>query len=261
MASRFLGERSQSHNKLKARLAFSLCTSFHHNPRNLKRPWYILWDSVLHDLVDAFDNILVCPQYALWYVPEEGEEEPNSDQSDMDVDGDYHPDLEDEDGDDDDDYDYEEYIEANTRHQVQVVEGKARNRDGETEVKIEVQPSSDDLNIKGEFPKSPRSPLSSAPSLSSRASHDGAQGDRTTDTIFTDAGGTTERIPDFILLHVSARRLPRGYFRFEHLLGLQITHQCCAVIVENKKAPVRLLRHASRPRRSVVLALCRLLAP
>ncbi|KAH9061129.1 hypothetical protein EDB87DRAFT_1576497 [Lactarius vividus] len=57
---------------LKGQLMKSACSSFPYNPRNLENPWYGLWTMELLKLTEPFNNVVVIPQYALWYtLPEE----------------------------------------------------------------------------------------------------------------------------------------------------------------------------------------------
>lgn len=50
----------------------SVCSSFRYNPRNMENPWYGLWTISLLKLEESFNNIIIVPQYALWYtLPEE----------------------------------------------------------------------------------------------------------------------------------------------------------------------------------------------
>jgi hypothetical protein len=67
-------------------------------------------------------------------------------------------------------------------------------------------------------------------------------GNITTDSVGTIVGSdTAELLPDFVILHFLAKHLPVNHPRFSQLGGMAITHQCCPVIVENKKAPSRRL--------------------
>ncbi|KAH9031942.1 hypothetical protein EDB84DRAFT_1578661 [Lactarius hengduanensis] len=63
---------------LKGQLMKSACSSFRYNPRNLENPWYGLWTMELLKLTEPFNNVVVIPQYALWYMlpKEEPEIEP-----------------------------------------------------------------------------------------------------------------------------------------------------------------------------------------
>jgi hypothetical protein len=59
---------------LKAQLSKSCCASYYWNPRNLERPWNL----TLCQLTEGFDNMIVIPQYPLWYIPDgdsDGEEQ------------------------------------------------------------------------------------------------------------------------------------------------------------------------------------------
>jgi len=67
-------------------------------------------------------------------------------------------------------------------------------------------------------------------------------GNITTDLVGTITGSdTAELLPDFILLHLLVKHLPANHPCFSQLCGMVITHECCPIIVENKKAPSRQL--------------------
>jgi hypothetical protein len=67
-------------------------------------------------------------------------------------------------------------------------------------------------------------------------------GNTTTDSVGTiPDGSAAELYPDFVIIHLLAKSLPVNHPHFNRLGGLVITHQCCPVIVENKKAPSRTL--------------------
>ena len=67
-------------------------------------------------------------------------------------------------------------------------------------------------------------------------------GNTTTDSVGTiPDGSAAELYPDFVIIHLLAKSLPVNHPHFNRLSGLVITHQCCPVIVENKKAPSRTL--------------------
>jgi hypothetical protein len=55
------------------------------------------------------------------------------------------------------------------------------------------------------------------------------------------AGNAAELFPDFAIVHLLGKRLPEGHPHFERLHGILITHECCPVVVENKKFPERSL--------------------
>lgn len=170
------------HNPLKYAVGKSFCSSFRHNSRNIERPWYGPWCQVLTDLTEQFDNMIVVPQFPLWFLPQDddSDEEENSD-TDMDS------------------MDGRDYL-------------LVSQRDGDEQSS---EPGEvDDTDV----------------------------GNITTDTVGTIAGsGAAELFPDFVIIHVLAKHLPVNHIRFTQLGGVVITHQCCPVILENKKAPSRSL--------------------
>src|SRR5882762_4030714 len=69
------------HNSLKYAVGKSFCSSFRHNSHNLERPWYGPWCQVLTDLTQQFDNMVVVPQFPLWFIQqdEDSDEEESGD--------------------------------------------------------------------------------------------------------------------------------------------------------------------------------------
>jgi len=66
----------------KAILEKSFAFSRTFDPRNLEYHWYPLWNQTLSDLVSRVPNLIIAPQYPLWFVPqgdEEIEDDGNSD--------------------------------------------------------------------------------------------------------------------------------------------------------------------------------------
>lgn len=45
--------------------------------------------------------------------------------------------------------------------------------------------------------------------------------------------------PDFVILHFRTKPLCSNHPRFVQLAGIRITHECCPIIVENKRMPTR----------------------
>jgi hypothetical protein len=172
-----------NHNTLKYQVAKSFCSSYRYNPRNIERVWYGPWCQVLSDLVEEFDNMVVIPQFPLWFIP--GDEEP--DESD------------DAPATDDESLDELDCFRA-----------------------IPDEWDEDERHIK-------RKDLDLI-------------ADITTDSIGTLPGSNVaELFPDFAIVHLLAKRLPQGHPHFKRLHGIQITHECCPVVVENKKFPKRSL--------------------
>jgi hypothetical protein len=169
-----------SHNRLKAKIAKSFCSSYHWNIRNQERPWYGLWALTLKDLMQPFDNLLVVPQYPLWFAYDDAEPLADSDDDGIDE-----------------------------------LDMFREERDGdEEEVNGEANTSWVDEGL-------------------------------STDSMTTVPDGNAPQLfPDFIILHFLAKHLPLGHPRFQHLAGLQITHECCPLVAENKSFPRRSLSGA-----------------
>ncbi|KAI9570976.1 hypothetical protein HD554DRAFT_2080235 [Boletus coccyginus] len=60
---------------LKAHFARSCAISSTHNRRNLEAPWYSAWCHTLTQLVEDFADLIVCPQYTIYFTPESPEDE------------------------------------------------------------------------------------------------------------------------------------------------------------------------------------------
>lgn len=69
------------HKPSKYAVSKSLCSSFCHNPCNLQRPWYGPWCQVLTDLTEQFDNMIVIPQFPLWFIPEDDDSDSDEEES------------------------------------------------------------------------------------------------------------------------------------------------------------------------------------
>lgn len=81
--------------KDKTILETSFAFSRTFNSRNIEFHWYALWAQILSDLVADVPNLIVVPQFPVWYVPTKDDDDDDDDDED---DGD-----EDDDEDDDDD--------------------------------------------------------------------------------------------------------------------------------------------------------------
>lgn len=79
---RLPGHLSHTLSIPKAALAVATAYSTTTNPRNLEHYWYACWDGICNDLTADIPNALVCPQFPLWFKPEESD---NEDQDDHDI--------------------------------------------------------------------------------------------------------------------------------------------------------------------------------
>ncbi|OJA13685.1 hypothetical protein AZE42_05531 [Rhizopogon vesiculosus] len=96
--------------RYKAMLQRSFAFSRTVNPRNLEFHWYPLWHQTLSDLVADVPNLIVAPQYPVWFVPQDDEEheDGSNDQQDNKDDDEDDEDNNNKDDDDDDDDDDDE---------------------------------------------------------------------------------------------------------------------------------------------------------
>lgn len=63
------GRRQNPVKPYSATLQHSLGYSRTFNPRNLEYHWYPLWSQTLSDLIADIPNLIVAPQFPLWFVP------------------------------------------------------------------------------------------------------------------------------------------------------------------------------------------------
>ncbi len=64
--------------------------------------------------------------------------------------------------------------------------------------------------------------------------------DTTEDSLITlPEPNAAELLPDFVILHFRLRPLQPEHPRFLQLAGVRITHECCPIIIENKRMPPR----------------------
>jgi hypothetical protein len=197
------------HNALKSKLSQSYCASYRWNERNLERPWYGLWTVTLGHLTETFDNMVVIPQYPLWYIPDE-------------EDGDEKASVE------GDDFSDEE------------IAGSATDQSRNEEHDI-ADPDNDPIDL-FQYPEERDPDESMTPHVDSCGLPD-SEVDISGDSLVTvPDGNASERLPDFVVIHLLAKRLRNSFPRYKSLGGLQITHQCCVLVVENKRHPSRVLK-------------------
>src|SRR5258705_347386 len=68
------GRKDVPTTRYKAILGTSFAFSYKFNPRNLEYHWYPLWDQTLSDMVWDVPNLIVAPQYPVWFVPQDDED-------------------------------------------------------------------------------------------------------------------------------------------------------------------------------------------
>ena len=186
----------------------SACSSFRFNQRNMENPWYGLWTIELLKLVESLNNIIIVPQYALWYTLEE--------ESDIEsIEG------VDEDAVSEDD-DQDEH------------EDKPNEDEDEDELDLFRDPDERPVSITHEEPD-----ISKCPSIEQDPDISFAESLRTIPD-----GSAPQIIPDFVALHILAKKLefssdPRRKRRYERRAGYRIIHECCPLVVEIKSFPKR----------------------
>jgi len=192
----------------------------------MENPWYGLWALELLRITEPFNNIVVVPQYALWYTMpaeelacEEAEEIGEDSVSEDDDDDDTDADGEDENNDQDDSEDELDCF---------------RDKDEGVEP------------IKQEYPHAEDTEQDPDTSIAL--------------SLFTIPDGSAPEVfPDFVVLHILAKELkaPTNALlrhRYERRGGFRIIHECCPLVMEIKSFPERRLK-PTRLRKEIVARL------
>jgi hypothetical protein len=185
----------------------SACGSFRYNQRNMENPWYGLWTLELLKLTQSFNNIVIIPQYALWYtLPEE--------ESDIES-------VEDVDEDD-------------------VSEG-GEDKNGD-ENDHESDSSDDEINLFKDLDESAEAIKVEDPEILNIERDPDTS---LAESLLTIPDGSAPQvIPDFVALHIRAEKLKfpskaRHRRRYDQRAGYRIIHECCPLVVEIKAFPTR----------------------
>jgi hypothetical protein len=181
----------------------------------MENPWYGLWTVELLNLVESFDNIIIAPQYVLWYtLPDE------------------EPDIESVE-------DIDEDVVSEGGYQAYRDEEEDKTHDCNDELNSVRDPDESSVAIAHEEPE-----IWNYPDI-----------EQDPDVSFAELlctildGSTPQIIPDFVALHILAEKLefssnPRRKRRYERRAGYRIIHECCPLVVEIKSFPRRDLSSA-----------------
>ncbi|KAJ8579486.1 hypothetical protein M405DRAFT_886440 [Rhizopogon salebrosus TDB-379] len=82
------GRKSNPVRQYKSILQKSFAYSRTFNPRNIEFYWYPVWDQTLSDLVSDVANLVVAPQFPVWFVPQDDQDSEDEVNEDDDGDGD-----------------------------------------------------------------------------------------------------------------------------------------------------------------------------
>lgn len=261
------------------KIAKAFAISPYRNARNLEAHWYALWTKVLTHLIRDRDNLILAPQYVLFY---DLDDETNSSvdgeggQTESELDGSCHPSSEDF-GSDGDLGGYEGVEEggkgeAEEADNLSVMDFETNETQYEQDdrSRTPIDSSSDPLDIIGddevgikvcslshnEAPRDPEVPIPVS-GLTEEEKAEAAQKVRRNreDNCLpsSDASNTSINtapnsdcsavIPDFCILHLCAHRSSRIEIAVplyvEFSSGLTIEHECCPFVIENKKFPSR----------------------
>jgi len=78
--------RNNAVMQYKAILATSLAFSRTLNSRNLEFLWYPLWNQILYELVADIPNLVLAPQFPVWFVPDDDDGDGDDDEDENDGD-------------------------------------------------------------------------------------------------------------------------------------------------------------------------------
>ncbi|KAG1820676.1 hypothetical protein EV424DRAFT_1347059 [Suillus variegatus] len=78
--------RNDAVMQYKAILATSLAFSRTLNSRNLEFLWYPLWNQILYELVADIPNLVLTPQFPVWFVPDDDDGDGDDDEDENDGD-------------------------------------------------------------------------------------------------------------------------------------------------------------------------------
>lgn len=186
----------------------------------MENPWYGLWMLELLKVTEPFDNIVVIPQYALWFTLSADEPEVEAmEEIDEDAVSEDESSAQEEDSDQDDGGDWDE--------------GEPYSSDDELDCFRDADESVNALknetpNIIVDIEQDPDTSI--------------------TDSLFTVPDGSApQAIPDFVALHILTKKLVLPYnthlrSRYERRAGYRIIHECCPLVVEIKAFPARKLK-------------------
>ncbi|KAF8811528.1 hypothetical protein BYT27DRAFT_7089352 [Phlegmacium glaucopus] len=192
----------------------SVSASFRYNPRNMENPWYGLWAHELLKMAEPFNNLIIVPQYTLWFTMS-------------------------------DDEPVDEEIEEINEDTVSEIGDEGDDLDeGETHESDDSDDEPDTLRDKDENIE----PIEDQNPATLNAEQD--PDTSITESLFTVRDGSAPQLtPDFVALHILAEKLrfptnARLRRRYERRAGYRITHGCCPLIMEIKSFPSRSLTPA-----------------
>ncbi|KAF8814275.1 hypothetical protein BYT27DRAFT_7219891 [Phlegmacium glaucopus] len=186
----------------------------------MENPWYGLWMLELLKVTESFNNIVVVPQYALWFtLPADEPEVEAMEEIDEDAVSEDEGSAQEEGSDQDAGSDWDE--------------GEPYSSDDELDCFRDTDESVDALkhetpNIVLDTEQDPDTSIA--------------------ESLFTVPDGSApQAIPDFVALHILTKKLvlPSSAHlrsRYERRAGYRIIHECCPLVVEIKAFPARKLK-------------------
>ena len=205
-----------------------LSASFRFNSRNMENPWYGLWAIELQKLAEPFNNLIIVPQYTLWYSMSDNELEIEPiEEVDEDAVSEKGEEEEEEDG------------EGGTH--------KLDDSEDEMDLFKYKNESDDELNILRDKDES-FEPIEDHDRVPQNIEND--PDTSITNSLFTIPDGLAPHsTPDFVALHILAKKLrfPTNASlrcKYERRAGYRIIHECCPLVVEIKPFPSRSVKPA-----------------
>ena len=211
----------------KGRLLKSLSASFRFNRRNMENPWYGLWALELQKLVEPFSNLVIVPQYTLWYkmADEEPDEEP----------------IEEIDEDAVSEIGFADDLDEG-RHEP---DNRDTGSDDELDLFRHKDESDDELDLLRDKDESNEPFEGQKPAALNTEVTEQDPDTSITESLMTVSDGSAPQLtPDFVALHILAKtlRYPTNNHlrrRYEQRAGYRIIHECCPLVVEIKPFPSR----------------------
>jgi hypothetical protein len=188
----------------------------------MENPWYGLWAHELSKMAEPFNNLVIVPQYALWFTMPD--DEPVN-ESIEEVDEDAVSEI----GDEGDDLD-----EGGTH--------ESDDSDDELDFLRDKDESDDELDTLRDKDESIE-PIEDQNPAAQNTEQD--PDTSIAESLITVPDGSAPHLtPDFVALHILAEKLrfPTNASlrrRYERRAGYRITHECCPLIVEIKSFPSR----------------------
>ena len=229
-------------NKSKLMKSVSFCF----NSRNMENPWYGLWARELEKMSEPFNNLVIIPQYALWFTMEDNEQ---GEESIEKVDEDAVSKIGDE-GDDIDEGSTHELDDSDDEDAVNEIDDEGNILDEGSTHKSD--DSSDELDLFKHLNKDSDDELDllrdKDESTENQNSIPQDPDTSIAESLITVPDRSAPQLtPDFVALHILAKKLSfptNACLSQTPVRALSRIHECCLLIVEIKSFPSRSVTRA-----------------